>query len=248
MIKKLATTILIFFSLISKGISDILPYNPVPVNVTDSLALVDLYNNTNGQGWSNNTNWLKGMVYTWRGVFLSKNGRVEYLELEVNNLAGSIPESIGNLSGLFELDLENNQLSGSIPSTIGNLSSLVNLVLDDNQLSGSIPATIGNIPRLATIYFDNNQLTGPLPSSLGNLTSLEILSVSSNQLSGSIPNSIGKLTSYSSFDISYNQFTSLPNLSYNSTNEYYGGYEGIYAKVDDNNLSFSSIIPNLAYL
>jgi len=38
------------------------------VNVQDSLALVDLYNSTNGPNWSNHTNWLtKAPVSTWYG-------------------------------------------------------------------------------------------------------------------------------------------------------------------------------------
>ncbi len=46
------------------------------VNVQDSLALVDLYNSTNGPNWNNHTNWLtKNPVSTWYGVTI-KNKRV----------------------------------------------------------------------------------------------------------------------------------------------------------------------------
>ncbi len=41
------------------------------------------------------------------------------------------------LRALFnELDLSDNELSGSIPSFIGNMTSLVELNLDNNQLDG----------------------------------------------------------------------------------------------------------------
>ena len=38
-----------------------------------------------------------------------------------NRLSGSIPASLGNLSGLELLDLGGNELSGGIPSSLGNL-------------------------------------------------------------------------------------------------------------------------------
>ena len=38
------------------------------VAAQDSLALVDLYNNTNGSGWTHKNNWLTGSVNTWYGV------------------------------------------------------------------------------------------------------------------------------------------------------------------------------------
>ncbi|MBX2922196.1 MAG: hypothetical protein KF746_08395 [Chitinophagaceae bacterium] len=41
---------------------------PAQVNVQDSLALVDLYNSTDGPDWVQNANWLAGPVSTWHGV------------------------------------------------------------------------------------------------------------------------------------------------------------------------------------
>ena len=40
---------------------------------SDSLALVALYNSTDGSNWTNNTNWLTGNVDTWFGVTVSGN-------------------------------------------------------------------------------------------------------------------------------------------------------------------------------
>ena len=37
----------------------------------DSLALVELYNSTNGPGWTNNDNWLTGSIDTWYGITVS---------------------------------------------------------------------------------------------------------------------------------------------------------------------------------
>ena len=46
-----------------------------PVNISDSLALVALYDSTDGDNWTTNTNWLTGPVSSWYGVTVS-NGRV----------------------------------------------------------------------------------------------------------------------------------------------------------------------------
>ena len=66
---------------------------------------------------------------TWFGVNCQGN-RVSAIVLEQtpndpgNNLVGSIPGSIGNLTGLVTLDLASNELSGSIPTNIGRLKKL----------------------------------------------------------------------------------------------------------------------------
>src|SRR5690606_8273080 len=38
------------------------------ISETDSMVLVALYNATNGDNWSNNTNWLSGQINTWHGI------------------------------------------------------------------------------------------------------------------------------------------------------------------------------------
>lgn len=64
------------------------------VNVQDSLALVDLYNSTNGPGWSPYySSWLNGPVSSWEGVFL-RDTRVVLLFLEQANLNGPLPASL----------------------------------------------------------------------------------------------------------------------------------------------------------
>jgi len=94
------------------------------VNKQDSLALVDLYNSTNGLNWEVNSNWLTNHpVNTWYRITVTGTTVTE-INLNVNNLNGSIPSSIGNLVNLKNLYLSLNQLSGSIPSSIGNLVNI----------------------------------------------------------------------------------------------------------------------------
>jgi len=104
-----------------------------------------------------------------------------------NQLSGSIPASIGNLTSLTRLNLASNQLSGSIPSIIGNLASLTHLNLSCNDLAGPIPLEIGKLANLTSLVLRQNDLDGPIPSTIGNLKSLTRLNLASNRLSGSIP-------------------------------------------------------------
>ena len=65
------------------------------------------------------------------------------------------------------LDLSNNQLTGSIPPEIGNLTNLEYLYLYNNQLTGVIPESICDLTLNFTDYhfnISNNQLCPPYPS------------------------------------------------------------------------------------
>jgi len=187
------------------------------VNGQDSLALVDLYNSTNGPNWFNHTNWLtSNPVKTWYGIKVSKT-RVTTIKLTSDNLDGSIPSSLGNLKPLYDLELDNNQLRGSIPSSLGNLSHLYILVLKHNQLSGNIPLSFGNLLSTNYLLLSDNQLSGNIPSSLGNLYNLFVLVLGNNQLSGRIPSSFGNLNVHS-LDLGNNQLNgSIPSSLANDT-------------------------------
>ena len=172
----------------------------------DSLALVELYDSTDGDNWNNHTNWKSGSVSTWYGVTVD-TGRVISLSLNVNNLRGTIPSSIGNLSNLRNLNFSLNQITGSIPPEIGNLSNLEYLFLTSNQITDSIPPEIGNLSNLKHLYLTGNQLTGPIPPEIGNLDSLERLFLNDNQLTGSIPPEIGNLSNLEHLYLTDNQLT-----------------------------------------
>ena len=161
----------------------------------DRAALVALYNATDGANWIGNTNWLSDKpLGEWDGVGTNAQGRVDTLALPVNQLSGSIPSELGNLSNLEELWLRENQLLGAIPSELGNLSNLGILSLGDNQLSGAIPSSLGNLSKLGALSLYDNQLSGAIPSELGNLSNLEFLYLDGNQLSGPVPSTLGNLS------------------------------------------------------
>ena len=167
------------------------PVSPVEM---DRLALVALYNATDGANWTNNTNWLSDEpLGDWRGVTTDANGHVTALDLARNNLAGTIPAELGDLSSLTVLLLYGNQLTGAIPAELGSLSNLTRLQLWGNQLTGPIPAELGSLSNLTYLSIDENQLTGAIPAELGSLSNLAHLDISGNQLSGQIPQGFTEL-------------------------------------------------------
>ena len=127
-------------------------------------------------------------VELW-GVYYSVENTTE-LNLYNNNLTGSIPSEIGNLTRLTYLYLSNNNLTGPIPSEIVNLTNLTYLDLSYNQHTDSIPPEISNLTNLTKLILENNQLTGSIPSEIGNLTNLGRLKLNDNELYGQIPDSI----------------------------------------------------------
>ena len=180
---------------------------PVQTN-TDRAILVDLYNSTKGPIWVNKTNWLQGdSPCNWFGVSCNGNGRVIKLSLGSNNLTGTLPASLGNLSQLESLILQRNELSGSIPANLGSLSSLTHLFLNNNQLSGNMPASLGNLSKVAYFQLEANQLTGSIPANLGNLSQVLSLGLNDNQLTGEIPAELGNLQNLTSLNLNDNQLS-----------------------------------------
>lgn len=173
---------------------------------TDSLALVALYNSTNGANWDNTWDFSQPMN-NWYGVTLKDGGCVNYVELFENNLSGAIPKEIGEMNALKILTLSGNNINGIIPAEIGQLPNLISLNLGNNQLSGSIPVEIGNLISLQKLYLSENNLDGNIPTEIGNLINLKSLDLSGNDISGNIPIEIGSLKKIDNLILSYNQLS-----------------------------------------
>jgi gliding motility-associated-like protein len=194
--------------------------NPFAIPVTsiiggvidkDYNALVALYNATDGANWLTNTNWLTASpVSTWFGVSSSGN-RVIQVDLNDNNLVGTLPPEIGMLNAVLNFRLRGNSISGTIPSETGNMSSLRQLWFYQNQLTGSIPSELGNLSQLRELRLDDNQLTGAIPNELGDITGLWLMYLYTNQLTGSIPITSTNFVSLRELDLKNNMLSgSLP--------------------------------------
>ena len=176
-------------------------------NPQDSLALVALYNSTNGQGWHKHGMWLTtAPISHWYGIYTNKK-KIIGINLSDNNLVGTIPSVLGNLVDLDALNLSGNKLSGNIPSELGNLTNLEFLEMRGSELIGNIPAELGNLTKLSLLDLSNNQLGGVIPFELGNLTKVSDLHLNYNQLTGPIPSQLGNLINLNFLDLGNNQLS-----------------------------------------
>ncbi len=208
------------------------------INTSDSLALVSLYNSTNGENWVKNDNWLTGPVKTWYGLVFDKDS-LKALNLSGNNLTGSLPLDIYNLRTLRYIYISFNELTGTLSNNIENLNNLVVLWASYNKLEGSLPSGIGNIDSLKTLYLNNNQFGGSIPTTLGNLSKLENLNLSFNNFTGAVPAGLTGLANLKYIYLNDNKLTGeLP--------ETFGQMVHLKALRIENN--FLSGIPNLTLL
>ncbi|KAL3732377.1 hypothetical protein ACJRO7_029097 [Eucalyptus globulus] len=141
--------------------------------------------------------------------------KLRFLYGSANNLRGSIPSSIGNLSSLEVVYLSWNYLGGSLPRALVQLTKLSALVLPLNKLSSTVPPSLFNLSSLEIFEVGYNQIHGNLPTTIGfGLTNLQYFNIASNQFVGSIPPWIpNNATKLRIFQLSRNKlFGKVPSL------------------------------------
>ena len=174
----------------------------------DRRVLIELYESTGGNGWTDSDGWATGRpLSSWRGVRTDAEGYVTHVWLVFNGLTGNLPTSVRGLVRLEELALYGNQIGGAIPAGLGRLRGLKKLYLGDNEFTGGIPATLGELVALDDLTLSNNDLTGPIPAELGNLKELTRLWLFNNNLSGRLPKELGALPSLERLSISRNELS-----------------------------------------
>ncbi|KAL6206203.1 hypothetical protein ACLB2K_023452 [Fragaria x ananassa] len=150
-----------------------------------------------------NHNEFEGPLPQW------SSDAADYLDLRSNSFSGPIPSNYDQLlPNLAELYLSDNNLSGSIPPSLCNMSSLSGLVLRSNHLSGDFPRAWSLWPEISVVDVSDNDLTGNITSSMGVPSSLWVLNLSNNNLTGQLPPSLFQnCTNLWSIDLSGNKFT-----------------------------------------
>jgi hypothetical protein len=136
------------------------------INTTDSLALVSLYNTTNGPNWYIQTNWLAGPVSTWYGIETNGTQRVLVVQLWNNNLTGNLSENFWGLDSLLSLNLGYNNLTGPIPAAISSFTLMTALVLHRNHFTSPIPVSMGSMQNLQNVFLGHNDFSGTFPDTL----------------------------------------------------------------------------------
>ena len=154
-----------------------------------------------------------------RGIpaFVKSQSTLLHLDLDDNEIQGTIPYWIwqlkylvilnlsknfltkleGNVwnfsSNLLHLDLSSNQLQGPFPF----LPTFVNILdYSNNRFNSVIPADIGNrLPFVTQLSLSNNSFHGQIPESFLNASHLLLLDLSHNNFVGTIPRCFAKLSS-----------------------------------------------------
>lgn len=239
----------------------------------DSLALVSVYTNANGQNWTNKSGWLTNTPITnWHGVTTTQIGsslRVTGLSLPNNNLVGILATSAlvelqvlnvrdnplltgtgySNNKKLKWIDAGNTKMG--LPNDIGTLSELEVLNLDNNQIvqpgqagGAGLPSSLFSLTKLIYLNLRENLFTGSIPTSIGNLVNLEVLALNGNLLTGDIPPSIGGLTKLKFLALDNNVLTGpIPTQLSNLTN-----LAELYLNSNQLNGSIPTFIGNFALL
>nr|GMC59470.1 LRR receptor-like serine/threonine-protein kinase RPK2 [Ipomoea batatas] len=132
---------------------------------------------------------------------------LKLLDASKNQIAGTIPPTVGNLVSLVSLNLSRNMLQGPIPSNLGLIKDLQYLSLAGNNLSGHIPTSLGQLHSLDSLDLSSNSLTGEIPREFVNLRNMTTLLLNNNRLSGQIPTGFANVTTVAVFNVSYNNLS-----------------------------------------
>jgi len=201
--------------------SDVETTNCLYPTVVQRYALATFYFATEGDSWTDYEGWLSADdECTWKGIDCGDGEEVSTIDLNRNNLGGTLPnEELGALTSLEALigwentiagpiptsifkaplsivDMEFNELTGNLPSEIWTTPSLTKLRVSFNELEGEgVPSEIGGLTMLQDLWMAENMLTGSLPSELGLLADLELMFLYENKLTGVLPSEIGEISS-----------------------------------------------------
>lgn len=138
---------------------------------TDSLALVALFNSSNGTAWTKKTNWKSGLLSTWQGV--TQTGQsITTLALNSAGINGAVPDEVADILALQTINLSGNSIT-KIPD-FSKLTALTSLNVSANKLDfSSLEANAGiagvNYLNQADIGLPKNDLIA-----VGSPTTLKI--------------------------------------------------------------------------
>eukprot|EP00298_Acanthocystis_sp_HF-20_P018504 c21978_g1_i5.p1 GENE.c21978_g1_i5~~c21978_g1_i5.p1 ORF type:complete len:618 (+),score=161.42 c21978_g1_i5:3-1856(+) len=132
--------------------------------------------------------------------------KLNFMEIWSNGLSGTFPTEFGLLTSLSTMNLAVNKFSGTIPSQIAHCTLLRTLTVHQNKLSGTIPSEIALLGLMTQLILETNKLTSSIPSQLGLLSKLGRLDASNNFFNGKIPSELA-LAQLTTIILSENDFS-----------------------------------------
>ena len=213
--------------------------------IVQRFTMATLYFSMNGDEWLNKDLWLTDEdECMWYSGSTSrepcnKSGSLINLELDLNDLSGTIPSelallsdsltridftragvgpflsgslppSLGMLSRLEYFSLKGNRLTGIVPKEVGNWQQVSKIDLSNNFFSQNLPSEIGLLSELTELDLEQNDFSGSLPSTIGTISNLRVLNLGNNNFDGQIPSEIGNLKALEDINFEENRFTFLP--------------------------------------
>lgn len=174
--------------------------------------LVDLFKTSGGNLWLRNDFWNSNVDFcSWNGVGCNE-GRVILINLQSNNLVGTLPRQIFDLPLLQMLWLSENPKFEVKFENLRNVSNLLDLKVDGTSTKSL--KGIRNAKSLTYLDASNNKLAGNFPNELFALENLRLLSLSNNSFYGALPESLSSFRYLRVFEAESNSFTGwLPSFS-----------------------------------
>lgn len=144
--------------------------------VSERDALIAIYRATGGDNWYARENWCSEKPLSeWDHVEVNEVGEVIGLGLRDNNLNGTLPAEIGELTKLEYMTLHYNPyLTGSLPEEFYKLVNLEYFTNSYTGMDGAISPKIGDLVRLEELAL---QGSGMLPEEIGKLQNLKELMI-----------------------------------------------------------------------
>ena len=149
------------------------------LDVNDCDVWVDIYDSMGGDNWPG----------TWQAPCEGHNLRTD--PCGCNGFWQKFVQCNAkrDLQRITEVYMLGSDVAGTIPESIGQLDQLVALSLVGTELTGTLPESVGSLPNLQMLWLDHNaQLGGPIPASFESLSGkLQAFELHTSNFSGVLP-------------------------------------------------------------
>lgn len=190
-------------------------------SITERGILEKIFTETTGEQWTSKEAWMSTEpICSWAGVrckgpFTDDLGVVG-LDLQYNNMQGTLPTEIWALPSLKEVLLGENRVltvsfegieraAGSLTSlslydtiiySLDGISGANNLKsLQVTGLTGTFPSELFQLNKtIEELFLSDNFFVGTLPDEIGELTALRSFHAVGSDLHGKLPSRIGELS------------------------------------------------------